>query len=48
MICRMKVKVLVTQLRPTLCESMDCSLPGSLVHGILQVSNTEVGGHSLL
>ena len=26
----------VTQSCPTLCESMDCSLPGSSVHGILQ------------
>ena len=32
----MKVKVLVTQSCLTLCESMDCSLPGSSVHGILQ------------
>lgn len=24
------------QLRPTLCDPMDCSLPGSSVHGILQ------------
>ena len=24
------------QLRPTLCNPMDCSLPGSSVHGILQ------------
>ena len=28
--------VLVTQLYPTLCNPMDCSLPGSSVHGILQ------------
>ena len=28
--------VLVTQLCPTLCDPMDCSLPGSSVHGILQ------------
>ena len=27
---------LVTQSRPTLCNSMDCSPPGSSVHGILQ------------
>ena len=32
----MKVKVLVAQLCPTLCDPMDCSLPGSSVHGILQ------------
>ena len=29
-------KVLVTQLCSTLCDPMDCSLPGSSVHGILQ------------
>ena len=32
----MKVKVLVTQWCPTLCDPMDCSLLGSSVHGILQ------------
>ena len=32
----MCVCVLVTQLCLTLCDSMDCSLPGSSVHGILQ------------
>ena len=31
-----EMKVLVTQSCPTLCNSMDCSLPGSSVHGILQ------------
>ena len=30
-----KVKVLVTQLRLTLCDPMDCSPSGSSVHGIL-------------
>ena len=29
-------EVLVTQLCSSLCDSMDCSLPGSSVHGILQ------------
>ena len=29
-------KVLVTQLYPTLCDPMDCSLSGFSVHGILQ------------
>ena len=29
-------KVLVAQSCPTLCDSMDCSPPGSFVHGILQ------------
>ena len=28
--------ILVAQLCPTLCNPMDCSLPGSSVHGILQ------------
>ena len=32
----LKVKVLVPQSCPTLCDSMDCSLPGSSVHGIHQ------------
>ena len=31
-----KVEVLITQLCLTLCNTMDCSLPGSSVHGILQ------------
>ena len=30
-----QVKVLVTQSCPTLCNPMDCSPPGSSVHGIL-------------
>ena len=29
-------EVKVTQSCPTLCNLMDCSLPGSSVHGILQ------------
>ena len=32
----MKVKVLVTQSCPTLCDPMDCNTPGSFVLGILQ------------
>ena len=32
-----KVKVLVAQLFSTLCDPVDCSLPGSSVHGIFQV-----------
>ena len=31
-----KVKVLVAQLCLTLCDPMDCSLPGTFIHGILQ------------
>ena len=30
------MNVLVTQFCPTLCDPMDCSLPGFSVHGILQ------------
>ena len=33
-ICRLRAKSL--ELCQTLCDSMDCSLPSSLVHGILQ------------
>ena len=33
---RKSEKVLVAQLCPTLCDFMDCSPPGSSVHGILQ------------
>ena len=32
-----KVKVLVAHSCPTLCKPQDCSLPGSSVHGILQL-----------
>ena len=32
----LKVKVLVDPSCPTLCDPMDCSLPGSSFHGILQ------------
>ena len=39
----MKVKVLVTQSCPTLCDPKDCSLPGSSVHGILQARILEWG-----
>ena len=31
-----RVCVLVAQSCPTLCDPMDCSLPGSSVHGIVQ------------
>ena len=31
------------QLGPTLCNPMDCSLPGSSVHGILQARVLEWG-----
>ena len=32
---------LVAQSYPTLCNPMDCSLPGSSVHGILQTRKQE-------
>ena len=31
------------QSRPTLCDPMDCSLPGSSVHGIFQARVLEWG-----
>ena len=34
-------EVKVTQLCLTLCDPMDCSLPGSSVHGILQARKLE-------
>ena len=41
-------EVLVAQSCPALCESMDCSLPASSVHGILQARmNAGVGCHFL-
>ena len=40
-------QILVAQLCPTLCDPMDCSPPGSSVHGILQVRMLEYC-HSLL
>ena len=33
----------VAQLRPTLCDPMDCSLPGSSAHGIFQARVLEWG-----
>ena len=33
---------------PTVCNPMDCSLPGSSVHGIFQARSTGVGYHFLL
>ena len=39
---------LVTQLSPTLWESMDCRPPGSSVHGDSPGKNTGVGCHALL
>ena len=38
----------VTQSCPTLRDPMDCSLPGSSVHGIFPGKSTGVGCHCLL
>ena len=35
-ICRLSEWMMVAQYSPTLCDPMDCSLPGSSVRGILQ------------
>ena len=37
------MKVLVAQLCPTLCDPMDCSPPGSSIHGIFQARVLEWG-----
>ena len=39
---------LVTQSCLTLCNFMDCSLPGFSVHGDSPGKNTGVGGHTIL
>jgi len=36
------------QRHPSLCDPMDCSLPGSSVHGDSPGKNTGVGCHALL
>ena len=41
-------KVKVTQSCLTLCDPMDCSPPGSSVHGDSLGKNTGVGCHALL
>ena len=43
----MAVVCLFAQLCPTLCEPMDCSPPGSSVHGDSSGKNTGVGCHAL-
>ena len=40
--------VLDFQSCPALCNPMDCSLPGSSLHGILQEKLLELGSHSLI
>ena len=42
------VCVLVAQLCPTLCDTMDCSLPGCSVHGSLQVLGDSIVGPQAL
>ena len=42
------VLCLVAQLCLTICSSMDCSLPGSCVHGDSPGKNTGVSCHALL
>ena len=41
-------RCLVTQSWPALCDPMDCSLPGSSVHGDSPGKNTGTGLHALL
>ena len=40
--------VKITQACPTLCDPVDCSLPGSAVRGDPPGKNTGVGGHALI
>ena len=42
------LKPLVPKLCPTLCDPMDCSPPGSSVHGDSAGKNTGVGPHAFL
>ena len=42
------VLCLVAQSCPTLCDPLDCNLPGSSVHGDSPGKNTRVGCHALL
>ena len=48
MVYRLYVHAKSLQLCPTLCDPMDCSLPGSAVYGILQARITGVGWYALL
>ena len=43
-----RARCLVANSCPTLCDPMDCSLPGSSVHGDSLGKNTGVGCHFLL
>ena len=42
------VLYLISQSYPSLCDPMDCSPPGSSVHGDSPGKNTGVGCHALL
>ena len=46
--CVCVFECLVTQFCPTLCSLMDCSPPGSPVHGDSPGKNSGVGCHALL
>ena len=45
---KLKVKAIVSQSCLTLWDAMECSLPGSSVHGIFPGKDTAVGCHFLL
>ena len=47
-LCYAVLSCSVIQLHPTLCDPMDCSPPGSSVHGDSPGKNTGVGCHALL
>ena len=42
------LECLVAQSHPTLCDPMDCMLPGSSIHGDYPGKNTGVGCHAVL
>ena len=44
---KVKSEIEVAQSCPTLCDPMDCSLPGSSVHGILHAKILGMGCHFL-
>ena len=48
LIAKSEVKLLVVQSCLTLCDPVDCSPPGSSVHGDSPGKNTGVGSHTLL
>ena len=44
----LKTRPKLLQLCPALCDPMNCSLPGSSVHGTFPGKNTGVGCHVLI